>query len=119
MSSSLLRVIDLWPMNSSPNFCITVSPIQPNYVPINCSFEVHDAEDTWDFGRSFDYIHGRALLSCFTDPKSIIQKAFDTLEPGGHLELQDGTRVRSNGQYHLSMEWLWYPVVTQDYLYQC
>jgi Methyltransferase domain len=31
------------------------------------------------------------LLSCFTDPASIIQKAFDSLAPGGYLELKDGT----------------------------
>ncbi|PSN74755.1 S-adenosyl-L-methionine-dependent methyltransferase [Corynespora cassiicola Philippines] len=67
-----------------------LSPIQPTYVPINCSFEIADAEDEWTFSRPFDYIHGRALLSCFTDPRAMIQKAFDALAPGGYLELQDG-----------------------------
>lgn len=28
-------------------------------------------------------------MTCFEDPKSIIQKAYDNLEPGGYLELQD------------------------------
>ena len=67
-----------------------LSPIQPNYVPVNCQFEIADAEDEWNFSRPFDYIHGRALLTCFADPRSIIQKAFDSLAPGGYLELQDG-----------------------------
>lgn len=67
-----------------------LSPIQPSYVPVNCEFEIADAEDEWDFSRPFDYIHGRALLSCFTDPQAMIQKAYNALAPGGYLELQDG-----------------------------
>ncbi|KAF2021141.1 S-adenosyl-L-methionine-dependent methyltransferase [Aaosphaeria arxii CBS 175.79] len=67
-----------------------LSPIQPNYVPVNCTFEIADAEDDWTFSRPFDYIHGRALLSCFSDPRSIVRKAYDALAPGGYLELQDG-----------------------------
>ncbi|KAF2467871.1 S-adenosyl-L-methionine-dependent methyltransferase [Lindgomyces ingoldianus] len=67
-----------------------LSPIQPSYVPLNCSFEIADAEDEWNFSQQFDYIHGRALMSCFTDPREMIRKAYDSLEPGGYLELQDG-----------------------------
>ncbi|OAG04614.1 S-adenosyl-L-methionine-dependent methyltransferase [Paraphaeosphaeria sporulosa] len=67
-----------------------LSPIQPSYVPTNCQFEIADAEDEWNYSRPFDYIHGRALLTCFADPRSIIQKAYDNLAPGGYLELQDG-----------------------------
>jgi hypothetical protein len=29
------------------------------------------------------------FLSCFKDPRSVFQKAYDTLVPGGYLELQD------------------------------
>jgi hypothetical protein len=29
------------------------------------------------------------LLSCFKDPRSVFQKAFNSLTPGGYLELQD------------------------------
>ncbi|ORY19271.1 S-adenosyl-L-methionine-dependent methyltransferase [Clohesyomyces aquaticus] len=67
-----------------------LSPIQPSYVPINCTFEIADAEDEWNFGTQFDYIHGRALLSCFTEPREMIRKAYESLAPGGYLELQDG-----------------------------
>ncbi|KAF1954055.1 S-adenosyl-L-methionine-dependent methyltransferase [Byssothecium circinans] len=67
-----------------------LSPIQPDYVPANLSFEIADAEDEWTYSRPFDFIHGRALLSCFTDPKSMIEKAYASLAPGGYLELQDG-----------------------------
>jgi hypothetical protein len=58
-------------------------------VPPNCHFEVDDAEDEWVYSHSFDYIHGRMLLSCFKDFPSIVRKAFDALLPGGYFELQD------------------------------
>jgi SAM-dependent methyltransferase len=67
-----------------------LSPIQPTYAPENCTFEIADAEEPWTFSTPFDYIHGRALITCFTDPSSIIAKAYSALAPGGYLELQDG-----------------------------
>jgi len=68
-----------------------LSAIQPEFVPANCRFEIDDAEDEWNFSEKFDFIHGRALLSCFKDPSSVIREAFKSLAPGGYLELQDGT----------------------------
>lgn len=67
-----------------------LSAIQPLYVPTNCRFEIDDAEDEWVFAEKFDYIHGRALLSCFKDPASVLQQAYKSLAPGGYLEIQDG-----------------------------
>ncbi|KAF2646826.1 S-adenosyl-L-methionine-dependent methyltransferase [Massarina eburnea CBS 473.64] len=96
------RVLDIatgtgiWAMDFAeqhPNSTVIgtdLSPIQPDYVPANLSFEIADAEDEWNFRRPFDYIHGRALLSCFTDPRAMIQNSFASLAPGGWLELQDG-----------------------------
>ncbi|KAK4209159.1 S-adenosyl-L-methionine-dependent methyltransferase [Rhypophila decipiens] len=77
-----------------PNAEVTgtdLSPIQPEYIPANCQFEIDDAEEEWLFSKKFDYIHGRALLSCFRDPLYVIQQAYDSLAPGGWLEFQDGT----------------------------
>lgn len=37
----------------------------------------------------FEYIHARAVLSCFSSPKDVMQSAFDALAPGGYLEFQD------------------------------
>lgn len=48
-----------------------------------------DAEESWTYSQKFDYIHGRALLSCFRDPAAIIHKAFAALAPNGVLEMQD------------------------------
>ena len=67
-----------------------LSPIQPTYLPPNCEFIIDDAEDPWVFPHAFDYIHGRALLSCFKDPREVLKSAFEALAPGGYLELQDG-----------------------------
>jgi SAM-dependent methyltransferase len=58
-------------------------------IPANCHFEIDDAEDEWIFGHKFDYIHGRALASCFEDPSFVIKQAFEACSPGGYLELQD------------------------------
>lgn len=63
--------------------------INNSSVPPNCRFEIDDAEDEWTFTQKFDFIHGRILVSCFSDPASVIAKAFDALIPGGYLEMQD------------------------------
>ncbi|CAK7222064.1 hypothetical protein SCUCBS95973_004714 [Sporothrix curviconia] len=70
---------------------VDLSPIQPEFVPPNCSFEVDDIEKEWTWSRPFDFIWWRALLGCFSDPQAMVQKCFDNLEPGGYLEMHDGT----------------------------
>ncbi|KAI1464469.1 S-adenosyl-L-methionine-dependent methyltransferase [Daldinia caldariorum] len=67
-----------------------LSPIQPEFLPENCQFEIDDAEDEWTFGEKFSYIHGRALMSCFDDPAAVVKQGFEHLEPGGFMEFQDG-----------------------------
>jgi hypothetical protein len=47
------------------------------------------AEDEWIFSEQFNYIHGRALLSCFNNPKYVFEQAYKSLAPGGYFELQD------------------------------
>lgn len=32
----------------------------------------------------------RGMMTCFSDPRSIIVKAYDATAPGGYLEMQDG-----------------------------
>lgn len=66
-----------------------LSPIQPIFIPSNCSFEVDDAESEWVYSHKFDYIHGRLLLSCFKDFPAVVSEAFHALNPGGYFELQD------------------------------
>lgn len=79
--------------NKYPSASVTgtdLSPIQPEFVPANCQFEVDDAEDQWIFSTNFDFIHMRGMMTCFSDPKAIIEKAFEACAPGGYLEMQDG-----------------------------
>jgi hypothetical protein len=52
---------------------------------------VDDAEDDWVFNEPFDYIHARAIVTCFKNNRAIAQKIFDNLTPGGYFELQDPT----------------------------
>lgn len=70
---------------------VDLSPIQPEFVPPNCQFEVDDIEKEWTWSQNFDFIWWRALLGCFSDAQAMVQKCFDNLEPGGYLEMHDGT----------------------------
>ncbi|KAE9370618.1 S-adenosyl-L-methionine-dependent methyltransferase, partial [Stipitochalara longipes BDJ] len=66
-----------------------LSLIQPPHGLPNCRFEIADAEDEWSFSNPFDYIHGRALMTCFKDHVPVFKSAFDALRPGGYFEMQD------------------------------
>ncbi|KAN0112548.1 S-adenosyl-L-methionine-dependent methyltransferase [Hyaloscypha variabilis] len=66
-----------------------LSPMHPEYIPENCRFEINDAEDDWLFSTPFDYIHGRALITCFRSHHTVFTHAFKALRSGGYLELQD------------------------------
>ncbi|CAK7229988.1 hypothetical protein SCUCBS95973_007421 [Sporothrix curviconia] len=67
-----------------------LSPIQPDFVPPNCRFEIDDAEDEWAYGSApFDFVHLRLLWHSFNDPRRILKAAYDNLRPGGYVEWQD------------------------------
>ncbi|KIX07160.1 uncharacterized protein Z518_01813 [Rhinocladiella mackenziei CBS 650.93] len=66
-----------------------LSPMQPTLTPPNCRFIVDDFEDQWSWTDNFDLVHGRMLLTSFRDGKRLIQQAYDSLKPGGWLEIQD------------------------------
>ncbi|RJE17737.1 Methyltransferase [Aspergillus sclerotialis] len=68
---------------------IDLSPIQPGWVPPNCSFEVMDFESEWDFSEPFDFIHGRNLAGSVRDFKLLFQRMMNNLKPGGWVELAD------------------------------
>ncbi|OJJ42537.1 hypothetical protein ASPZODRAFT_2119646, partial [Penicilliopsis zonata CBS 506.65] len=68
-----------------------LSPIQPGWVPTNCTFEVDDFESEWLYSRPFDYIHGRELTGTIRDINTLVKRAFEHLKPGGYLELQSFT----------------------------
>ncbi|KAK2036845.1 methyltransferase domain-containing protein [Colletotrichum somersetense] len=66
-----------------------LSPIQPEYVPVNCRFEIDDAEDEWVFGQNFDYIHGRYLCTSIFDLPKLFGQVYENLNPGGWVEFQE------------------------------
>ncbi|EFQ35590.1 methyltransferase domain-containing protein [Colletotrichum graminicola M1.001] len=66
-----------------------LSPIQPEYVPANCRFEIDDAEDEWVFGQRFDYIHGRYMCTSIFDLPKLFGQVYDNLNPGGWVEFQE------------------------------
>lgn len=66
-----------------------LSPIQPEYVPPNCRFEVDDAEDEWIFSYKFDFIHSRFMSGSISDFPELFAVCLENLNPGGWAEFQD------------------------------
>ncbi|KAK9774670.1 putative Methyltransferase domain-containing protein [Seiridium cardinale] len=68
-----------------------ISLIQPpeGSIPSNCVFERDDIEEEWVFDRLFDYVHLRAMLTCFNDHVGVLKKIYDNLRPGGWAEYHD------------------------------
>ncbi len=68
-----------------------LSPIQPSWVPPNCSFYLDDADTEWRFEPedSFDYIHGRAMGGSIKDWKFLYGEIYKHLKPGGWVEIQE------------------------------
>ncbi|KAE9980708.1 hypothetical protein BLS_008415 [Venturia inaequalis] len=58
-------------------------------VPTNCRFEIDDVEEEWTWGQRFDYIHARMMTASFSDYPKFFRQAFDHLQPGAFLEMQD------------------------------
>ncbi|KAL6703740.1 hypothetical protein ACN47E_009121 [Coniothyrium glycines] len=86
-----------------------LSPIQPEWVPPNCHFEIDDVSVHWTFPPNhFDFIHIRELFGCIPDWDFFFQQAFEHTKPGGYIEIvehsvcptsDDGSQ-RPNHFYH-------------------
>lgn len=69
-----------------------VSPIQPNWVPPNVSFEVDDFNEPWlQTPGSYDFIHSRDCHAAVSDWPDFVRNAFHVLKPGGWYESQEHT----------------------------
>ncbi|KAL6408483.1 methyltransferase [Ilyonectria robusta] len=68
---------------------IDLSPIQPPFVPPNVSFFVDDLEDEWNFSSKFDFIFSRFMTGSIRNWPKYLKQCYDSLEPGGTLELMD------------------------------
>ncbi|KAH8682540.1 hypothetical protein BX600DRAFT_506126 [Xylariales sp. PMI_506] len=83
--------------------------IQPIPTTTNCAFLKADAEDEWIFPDpqpdhancskdvtcqhmiKIDYVHLRMMFTCFSDPKKVMQHAFNDMNPGGWIGFQDSS----------------------------
>ncbi|KAK0702246.1 S-adenosyl-L-methionine-dependent methyltransferase [Lasiosphaeris hirsuta] len=68
---------------------VDLSPIQPNLIPPNCSFEVDDIEKEWTWGTPFDFIFARVLNGSLANYQQFIKTSYENLEPGGWIEIQE------------------------------
>ncbi|KAJ2898478.1 hypothetical protein MKZ38_003867 [Zalerion maritima] len=68
---------------------VDLSPIQPDFIPPNCTFEIDDVEKEWTWSKPFDFVFARHMCASFQDYQGFVDKAFSALEPGGYLEMQD------------------------------
>ncbi|TDZ71753.1 Secondary metabolism regulator LAE1 [Colletotrichum sidae] len=65
-----------------------ISAIAPTSIPMNCFFEVDDAELEWERELdSFDLVHFRHMMAAFEDWNFIYREAFKVIKPGGWIEL--------------------------------
>lgn len=63
----------------------------PKSAPENCTFVVGNAEADWRglFSHQFEYLHCRALVAVVKDWPQYFRRAYNTLNPGGWIELQE------------------------------
>ncbi|OCK82077.1 S-adenosyl-L-methionine-dependent methyltransferase [Lepidopterella palustris CBS 459.81] len=65
-----------------------LSPIQPEWVPPNCSFEIDDVTLEWTFKPNFfDFIHIREMFGSIPDWDYFFEQAFRHTKPGGYVEI--------------------------------
>ncbi|OBT54030.1 hypothetical protein VE04_03550 [Pseudogymnoascus sp. 24MN13] len=67
---------------------VDVAPIQPDWVPPNCHFEIDDVEEQFTYHQKFDFIHSRDFLFSIKDWPRLVGQCYKQLVPGGYLELQ-------------------------------
>ncbi|KAI5841610.1 S-adenosyl-L-methionine-dependent methyltransferase [Tricharina praecox] len=69
---------------------IDLSPIQPSWVPSNCSFEIDDLESPWTVAPgSVDYIHARGLSGSIREWPALLAQAHAALRHGGCVEVTE------------------------------
>jgi trans-aconitate methyltransferase len=86
----------LWAVNMADKYPsaqvvgIDLSPVQPQFTPPNCEFQIDDFNQDWTWpDDSFDLIHGRLLLASVSDYPQFFQQGFAAVKPGGFLEMHD------------------------------
>lgn len=68
---------------------VDLSPIQPGWIPPNCSFEVDDVEKPWLWKEPFDFIHSANIAQGIRDWPTYTKRIYDQLTPGGVVQLRE------------------------------
>ncbi|MCJ1378816.1 hypothetical protein MMC17_001915 [Xylographa soralifera] len=68
---------------------VDLSPIQPTFVPPNCSFIIDNVEEDWVYDKKFDFIHARMLVLGMHDWPRFFRQSWDYMKPGAWLEMQE------------------------------
>lgn len=64
-----------------------LSPVQPTWIPGNCTFEVDDFNKPWVHQpSSFDFIFARDIYGSVSNWSRFLSEAFTALTPGGYYE---------------------------------
>lgn len=95
---------------------VDLSPVQPDFVPPNCFFEIDDLEKEWTWNKKFDFIFSRMMTGSFADNESIVRKVYEQLEPGGYFEAQDMALplgCDDNTLAETSDLWIWMQLIMQ------
>jgi hypothetical protein len=67
---------------------VDLSPIQPEFVPVNCSFEIDDVTEEWTYPpKHFDFIHIREMFGSIRDWDSFFHEVYRCTKPGGWVEV--------------------------------
>jgi len=67
---------------------VDLSPIQPEFVPVNCTFEIDDVTEAWTYpGNHFDFIHIREMFGSIRDWDSFFREVYRSTKPGGWVEV--------------------------------
>lgn len=69
---------------------VDLSPIQPSFLPPNCSFFIDDVEEDWTYPHDyFDFIHIRCLMGSISRWSRLYKQVYHHLQPGGWLQHLD------------------------------
>ncbi|UQC78779.1 UMTA [Colletotrichum lupini] len=69
---------------------VDISPIQPDWVPPNCKFQIDDIEQPWTWPMShFDYVHISHLEGSVAEWPALYAQAFAHIKSGGFVEVKE------------------------------
>ena len=86
VGSWAIDVADMYP--AATVVASDLARFQPMLIPPNCHFRVGDLRDLWKFPEKiFDFIYARDVIQSIRDWPEFVQRAYQSLTPGGWLEL--------------------------------